>query len=60
MKLRAPRISAFIKFIIRLASVAGWTRGIGKTPLQLELFSTDELPDTHERKTLRRENGFYL
>jgi hypothetical protein len=59
MKILAPRISALIEFLMKLTSLAGLTRGIGKTPLQLELFQTEE-PPASARKPLRREDGFYL
>lgn len=52
-------MSALIEFLMKLATLTGLARDIGKTPLQLELFKTDEVR-VAARKTLRREDGFYL
>jgi hypothetical protein len=52
-------MSALIEFLMKLTTLARLARGIEKTPLQLELFETNEFP-VAARKTLRREDGFYL
>jgi hypothetical protein len=52
-------MSALIDFLMKLAALTRLARGIEKTPLQLELFKTNEFTFA-ARKTRRREEGFYL